>query len=309
MQTILGAGGVIGTELARILPEFTDRVRLVGRNPKAVEAENEVFPADLLDGDAVRRAVGKSEVVYLVAGLPYKARVWAEQWPKIMQNVIGACSRAESRLVFFDNVYMYDRDFMQAMDENTPVRPCSRKGEVRARIADMLMQAIGTGEVAGLIARSADFYGPGRQQSSMLTQLVCERLAAGKRAQWLLSADYRHSFTHTSDAARGTAMLGNSEAAYGETWHLPTAPAPPTGNEWVAAVAARMNQAADVRIVSKSMLALAGLVVPLLRELKEMAYQYDRDYVFLSDKFEQRFDFRPTPYEQATRAMVEADYL
>jgi len=34
MQTILGAGGVIGNYLAKELPAFTDEIRLVSRNPK-----------------------------------------------------------------------------------------------------------------------------------------------------------------------------------------------------------------------------------------------------------------------------------
>jgi NAD dependent epimerase/dehydratase family enzyme len=43
MQTILGAGGVIGTELAKSLPQFTDRIRLVGRHPRKVNAGDELF--------------------------------------------------------------------------------------------------------------------------------------------------------------------------------------------------------------------------------------------------------------------------
>src|SRR5690606_30239338 len=86
-QTILGAGGVIGRELARILPEYADHVRLVSRNPRAVTDGNETRSADLLDRDEVIAAVKGSTVAYLVAGLPYKAKVWQEQWPRIMANV------------------------------------------------------------------------------------------------------------------------------------------------------------------------------------------------------------------------------
>lgn len=35
-QTILGAGGAIGVELAKALSVFTSDIRLVGRNPKKV---------------------------------------------------------------------------------------------------------------------------------------------------------------------------------------------------------------------------------------------------------------------------------
>jgi nucleoside-diphosphate-sugar epimerase len=307
MQTILGAGGSIGLEMARILPRYTDRIRLVSRHPKRVTPDNELCPANLLDPDAVRRAVRGSEVAYLVAGLPYKARVWESRWPVIMRNVIDACRAHDSKLVFFDNMYMYDRECLSPMDEDTPVRPTSRKGKVRAGIADLLMSAVRKGDVEGLIARCADFYGPGRQRNSVLTQTVFERLAEGKAARWLLSPDRVHSFTYTPDAARGTASLGNADDAYGQIWHLPTAPGPLTGRQWVEAIAAELGVAPAMREVTHSMLSAMGILVPALREIRELAYQYDRDYEFRSDKFNRRFNFEPTAYAQGIKA-VAADY-
>ena len=91
-------------------------------------------------------------VVYLLAGLPYKARVWESQWPVIMRNVIAACRAGGSKLVFFDNMYMYDRDHLAPMDEGTPVRPSSRKGAVRAAIAETLMSAARRGDIEALMS-------------------------------------------------------------------------------------------------------------------------------------------------------------
>jgi nucleoside-diphosphate-sugar epimerase len=308
MQTILGAGGAIGLAMAEILPEYTDRVRLVSRNPRPVAPENEIYPANLLNPDEAAGAVAGSEVVYLLAGLPYRAKVWESHWPRIMQNTIEACRTSGSKLVFFDNIYMYDRDCLSPMDENTPVRPTSRKGQVRADIADMLLTATAQGDIQGLIARCADFYGPGRQQNSMLTYTVFDRLAAGKSAQWLLSADHVHSFTYTLDAARGTAMLGNADEVYGEVWHLPTASSPPTGRGWIEAIASELGLRPKVQVVSKTLLGAISLFSPTMRDIREMAYQYDRDYDFVSAKFERRFGFEPTPYREGIRAVVDADY-
>lgn len=308
MQTILGGGGPIGLELARILPDYTERVRIVGRNPEKVIPENEVFVANLLDPEAVRDAVAGSDVAYLSVGLPYKASVWEAQWPKVMRNTIEACRASGSKLVFFDNIYMYDREHLSPMDENTPVRPTTRKGAVRAMIADMLMEAVQKDQVDALIARCADFYGPGRQKNSVLTQTVFERLASGKSAQWLLSVDHVHSFTYTPDASLATAMLGNTDDAYGQVWHLPTTEKPPTGREWIEMIAEELEAKPRVQVASNFMMSAVGLFSPTLREVKEMAYQYDRDYDFRSDKFNRRFDFTPTTYRQGIKAVVAADY-
>ena len=308
MQTILGGGGPIGLELARILPDYTERVRIVGRNPEKVIPENEVFVANLLDSGEVRDAVAGSDVAYLLVGLPYKASVWEAQWPKVMRNTIEACRTSGSKLVFFDNIYMYDREHLSPMDENTPVRPTTRKGAVRAMIADMLMEAVQKDQVDALIARCADFYGPGRQKNSVLTQTVFERLASGKSAQWLLSADHIHSFTYTPDASLATAMLGNTDDAYGQVWHLPTTEKPPTGREWIEMIAEELEAKPRVQVASNFMMSAVGLFSPTLREVKEMAYQYDRDYDFRSDKFNRRFDFTPTTYRQGIKAVVDADY-
>jgi len=54
------------------------------------------------------------------------------------------------------------------------------------------------------------------------------------------------------------------------------------------------------------LLSIAGMFVPILREFREMTYQYDRDYVFDSSKFEQRFGFVPTKPADAVRGIVNA---
>jgi putative NADH-flavin reductase len=80
MQTILAAGGAIGLDLAVELTKYTDKVRLVGRNPKYVVGDEELFKADLIDKQQVREALEGSEIAYLVAGLPYKTIVWQQDW-------------------------------------------------------------------------------------------------------------------------------------------------------------------------------------------------------------------------------------
>ena len=160
MQTILGSGGAVGVELAKVLPTYTDQIRLVSRNPSKVNQNDQLISADLLDEHAVNDAVRGSEVVYLTAGLKYNLKIWQECWPKIVDNVITACSSNQSKLVFFDNVYMYHPSAMGNMTEQSTVDPQTKKGKVRAVVAQKIMDAASSGSLDALIARSADFYGP-----------------------------------------------------------------------------------------------------------------------------------------------------
>ena len=108
MQTILGSGGAVGVELARALTKYTTKIRLVSRNPQKVNETDETMPADLLNPEAVRKAVEGSEVVYVTVGFQYNVKVWQENWPKFIRSVIAACEEFQAKLVFFDNMYMYD---------------------------------------------------------------------------------------------------------------------------------------------------------------------------------------------------------
>ena len=309
MQTILGSGGIIANELAKDLRKnYTDKIRLVARNPVKCHPDDELFPADLTDPKQTSLAIAGAEVAYLTIGLPYKAKEWARLWPLVMENVIRGCQEHNCRLVFFDNIYMYDRDSFSHIDEKTPIRPTSKKGEVRARIARMLMDAVESKEITGLIARCADYYGPDIDRNSMLNETVVKNYSQGKAAQWLGPLHFRHSFTYTVDAARGTAILGNTPDAFGEVWHLPTKSAPWTADDWLKAVATYFDVKPKTQLLTPGLATILGLFMPVIKEIKEMMYQYDRDYIFDSSKFESKFNYQPESYESGLKTMLEADY-
>jgi len=304
MQTILGANGVIGNELSKLLPQYTDRVRQVSRNPKKVNATDETFTADLLDAKAVSEAVKGSEVAYLVAGLKYDSKVWAEQWPKVMRNTIDACKRHGTKLVFFDNVYAYGK-VAGVMTESTPYNPCSKKGQVRATIATTLMDEVKRGELQGMIVRSADFYGPSALLS-LTHSTVFERLRAGKTPQWIGNEKAVHTFTYTPDAGRSMALLGNTASAYGQIWHALTSKDAMSGEQFVRVSCDLAGKPFKIQAAPRWMLGIMGLFVPVLRENMEMMYQFEHDYRFDSSKMEQAFHVQPTAYRQGILATQKA---
>jgi nucleoside-diphosphate-sugar epimerase len=301
MQTILGANGAIGNGLARELTFFTNSIRLVSRHPKKINENDELFSADLTQPEQTDNAVAGSEIVYLTVGIDYKLKVWQQVWPVIMRNVINACKRHQAKLVFFDNIYMYDPDHLSQMTEETPTRPVSKKGAVRAEIAQLLFNEIKSGSLTAMIVRSADFIG---LQNSALTETVAKNLMKGKKAIWFADVNKVHSFTFIPDAVKGTALLGNTPDAYGQVWHLPTSDVRLKGKQWIELFAKEAGVPPKYQVMSKGMMSIYGLFVPILRELKEMTYQYERDYIFNSSKFERRFQYKPATPEEAVAFVV-----
>ena len=304
MQTILGSGGSISKELVPVLPQYTDRIRLAGRNPKPFTGKEELFSVDLLDAERTASAVEGSDVVYLLAGLLYDTKVWAASWPRVMENVVLACKKHKARLVFLDNVYMYGL-VKGKMTEETPYNPCSRKGGIRAGIASYLMDEVKKGDLQALIARSADFLGPGAFNTFMHA-MVFLKLKDRKSATWLCNDKVKHSFSFTPDLGKAVALLGNTTDAYNQVWHLPTAGDPLTGHEFISTAATVMGADPKYSVMKPWMLSMGGLFNHLARESVEMAYQYKYEYLFDSSKFESRF-FKATPSVEAVK-LTAASY-
>jgi nucleoside-diphosphate-sugar epimerase len=231
-----------------------------------------------------------------LAGLQYDIRVWKKSWPRIMTNVINACNATGSKLIFFDNVYMYGK-VEGKMTEETPFNPISKKGEVRAAIATQLLNEMKSGNIKAQIARSADFYGPGSNKTGMPNVLIFPKLKKRKKAQWLMNVKVPHSFTYVPDAGKAVYMLAKKEEAYGQTWHLPTAGNPPTVEEFIKIAAEAMGTSPGYSTFNKPLMWIAGLFNRPIEELIEMSYQYEFPYLFDSTKFEKAFAFQPTPYK------------
>ena len=293
MHTILGINGNVGKLLAAELTQKGIKVRGVSRRPFVGNWEH--VAADVLNLEQLTAAVAGSEVVYLAVGLEYTTKIWRRDWPVLMHNTIEACRRTNATLIFIDNVYMYGR-VDGSMTETTPMQPSSEKGKVRAAVAAMLLQAFEAKILRGCIARAADFYGPDCDKSG-LNMTVFERFAAKKSAQWLGKVDKKHAFTYVPDMAKALAILG-TDAHMSESfvWHLPTAAPALTGLEVMEQAAKLFDVSPKFSTVGDFMMSVLGIFIPIMRELKEMSYQTNFDYVFSSEKFERVFNSKPTSY-------------
>jgi nucleoside-diphosphate-sugar epimerase len=188
------------------------------------------------------------------------------------------------------------------MTEETPYNPISKKGDLRARLATQLMSEVRKENITATIARSADFYGPGADKTSVPNMLVFANLAKNKKAQWLANASVRHSFTYTPNACKALYLLATTESSWNQVWHLPTTSNPLTGKEFVQAAANSFGRSADLMVLKPWMLRLGGLFNKTIAESWEMLYQSKFEYLFNSSKFDKAFGICATPYLEGIHA-------
>lgn len=304
MQTILGASGQIGIELARALHrDYTTDIRVVSRNPAKINSTDSTFSADLLDAEQTSRAIEGSDIVYLTAGLPMDTERWEQQWPVIMRNVIDACRVHQAKLVFFDNTYMYPQT-AEPQTEDILFEPHGRKGQVRADIAQDLICAQTEGDIVALIARAPEFYGPEKTQSITQSTII-EPIKRGKKARVFLRDDTLRTLIYTPDASRALALLGNTPDAFDQTWHLPCDDNRLTFRDMIETIETITQQTCRYSIVKPWQLKLGGVFNKTLRDARELLPRYQVDNVFVSDKFKTRFpEFAVTSYRDGLNACL-----
>ncbi|MFF9627365.1 NAD-dependent epimerase/dehydratase family protein [Streptomyces griseosporeus] len=298
MHTVLGANGPIGEELTRELYRgFTQDIRLVSRNPTKVHDTDQLVKADLTDPAASERAVEGSEIAYLTVGLPMDSNLWERQFPVMMRNVIDACAKYGTKLVFFDNTYMYPGT-TTPQTESTGFQPNGRKGRVRARIATMLLDEMSAGSIDAVICRAPEFYGPGKTKS-LTNSLVFDRIKAGKRPLVPVSAKTVRSLIWTPDASRAMALIGNTPDAYGQTWHLPVDPHRLSYAEMIRVAEQVTGRRIPYTVLPLAAFNIGARFVRQLKEVQELLPRYRGDNIFGTSKFTARFpDFTVTPYEE-----------
>ena len=303
IHTVLGAGPVAKATVTALLARGL-RVRVVHRSgtfPKQPGVV--VVAADITDVAQLSQALTGSAVVYMCATPAYHR--WAQEFDVMMGNVLKACEATGASLVFADNLYMYQESPNAPLTEATPLQPATRKGVVRARIADMVLQANWDGQIKTAIARASDFFGPG-VDNAMLGNRFFPQLIAGKTVQWLGNPDMPHTFTYVPDFGEALVELGVDGQGWGEVWHVPSS-VTCTAREVAAQIATLLKKPFKLNRMSNGMLWVAGLFVPAAKEMTEMLPHFETPYVVDSSKWHSRMHSRAMPWSEAI-ALTVASY-
>jgi len=302
LHVVFGAGQV-GTPLTARLLADGKRVRVVKRSAGGAAPGAELMLGDAANTTFCQQAATAAAAVYHCMNPPYDAAIWAALVPRYMENLITAAGRAGARLVVLDNLYMLGRTGGRPMNEDTPINPCSKKGEVRARTAERLLDAHQRGEVRAVLGRASDYYGPGGALT-YVGDYFWKPALAGRIVWSPVDPDAIHTYHYIPDVAAGLALLGNAEEdVLGQAWMLPCRP-PETLRDLVKRLSEALGREIKLGTIPRWILQAMGLFVPLVREMNEMLYQWDAPFVVDDRRFRARFEMRPAGADEAARETV-----
>lgn len=179
------------------------------------------------------------------------------------------------------------------MTEDSPIFPQSKKGELRAQMAEVVLAAHQQGDIQATVLRSSDYYGLG-VLGSALGEMVFGNLVAGKKAQVGSSAAVPHSFAYIEDVGRAAVAIGTRDEALGKVWIAPHAIAH-TQDEMVEMACQLLGKETQMTVVSPMMMRLVGLFIPGARASVEMMYEFTEPFVVDSSRIQQTFGLEPTP--------------
>lgn len=292
IHVIVGAGPV-GSSLARQLAGSGHDVRVVTRSGSAPRGTTAVR-ADAADPLALGRAAAGAAVLYNCANPP-TYRTWLRDWPPLAASVLSAAEATGAVLVTMSNLYGYG-PVDGPITRDHPLAATSAKGRLRADMWAHAHAAHQAGAVRAAEVRASDYIGPGVTENGGLLARYGRAVLAGKPADVIGDPDAPHSWSYVDDVARTLAAVGATPAAWGQAWHAPTNPAAPV-REVLAALAARTGSTARVRRLPRWQVRTLGLVMPVLRELDELMYQFDRPFVMDAAATEAALDLRATSWD------------
>lgn len=299
---VVFGSGPLGLAVVRELARRGRTVRVVnGRSRPELPQGVELLSGDAYDATFARQAALGATVVYQCAN-PGRAR-WSAEFPPLQASILDAAGQAGARLIVAENLYMYG-EVDGPIHEELPYAAHTRKGKVRAAMAESVLAAHRAGNVRAAIARGSDFFGPQVLGSAMGDRVFVPALK-GKAASVGGRLDVPHTYTFIEDFGRAMVVLGERDEALGQAWHVPNAEPAITQRQFVERIFAATGAPVKVSAMGRTMMAFGGLFVPEAGESVEMMYEFEKPFVVDSSRFEKAFGLKATPLNESIPATVE----
>lgn len=298
-HVVLGAGPVGQAVVAALAARGIEPV-VVTRSGTAVPGATS-RSADLSDPAQAAAAVADAEVVFQCAQPAYHR--WPQEFPALQASVADAVSASGALLVVAENLYAYG-PVDGPITETLPLAATGPKGRVRAEMWRALEAAHGQGRVRVVAARASDFFGPHVVASAVGERFVTP-LVTGRSVSVIGDPERLHTYTYVPDFGEAMVRLSETPETWGRAWHVPN---PPTVS--TRAFAERAAELAGTKLrlrpLARWQLRLAGTFLPAPREILEVLYEFDRDWVVDHSAYAAVLGDHATPLDEALAATVAA---
>lgn len=286
---VVGAGPV-GSAVIRKLLDRGEQVRVLTRSGSGPDLAERIA-ADAADADLVVDAAQGAVAVYNCVNPPYTR--WDEDWPPIAAAILKAAESSGAVLATVGNLYGYG-PVSAPMTESTPLAATGHKGKVRNRMWRDALAAHEAGRVRAFEVRGSDYLGG----NSLLSMLIAPALRKGRRAFVPSALDVPHTWTSTDDVASLLVIGAEDERAWGRAWHVPS-DEPRTMRELADIAGQQLGADPKLTSLPYGVVWAAGVVNPLLRELRETQHQFRAPFVLDSTAAQETFGLEPMPIEDS----------
>lgn len=299
---VIGAGAV-GQSVARLLANSDKSVVLATRSGTDLEHPLiRPIQLDAADVSALMAQAEGAEAIYNCANPRYSR--WAEAWPPLAHSILAAAEASGAVLATASNLYGYANP-QAPMTENDPLAPSSTKGQIRVDMWNAALESHEAGRARVTEARGSDYLGPLVGANGHMADRAIPRLLRGKSVSVLGDPDAPHSWTAVADMASTLITIAAEERAWGQAWHVPTAP-PLTARELVGVFCREAGiPPVETKQIPRWLLGLIGRFNTDLAAVAEMTYQFDQPFIVDSTAFTAEFGIKATPIEQTVGSIIE----
>lgn len=302
LHVIFGTGPV-GQAVAQELTKRGKTVKMVnrsGKKPAGAPDGATIVAGDVFDVSVAKDLAKGATHVYQCTNPPYDK--WPELFPRLQANTLEAAASVGAKYIVTDNLYMYGDTNGQPIREDLPYNAHTKKGAVRAQMAESVMTAHRAGKVRVAVARAADYYGP-RATNSASGDRMFGFAVQGKAASIPGNPDLPHTYTYVADFAKALVILGERDEALGQVWHAPNAETLTT-RQFVTLIYEELQLPPKMSGMGRLMMSIGGLFIPAAREMVEMMYEFEKPFVVDSSKFTKAFGVQGTPLREAIKTTV-----
>ncbi len=265
---VLGAAGRLGHAAAEAFRDAGWSVASLVRPGAAARAPTGTEPLEVpaLDHAAVTAAARGADVVLHALNPLYTD--WSRHALPLAYSAITAAETVGATLIFPGNLYNYGSPLPPVIDEATPMRPSSHKGRLRVAIEDRMEEAAERG-ARTIVVRAGDFFGGGR--GSWLDLVLAKDIGRG-RVTYPGPIDLPHEWAYLPDVAAALVRLAAIRERLGtfETFGFPGHAV--TGRDFITAIARASGRGLQVKRMTWWLIHGLRPIVPICRELSEMAY-------------------------------------